>query len=200
MKKVTILFVLICALVAYNSNAQTSQGAMMLGGSLEFYSQGFQGNSDAGNSGLGFSPSFGYFVADNLAVGAGLVLSTETFDGGTTKTVVTDFGIAPFARYYKFTSNEDFAFFAQATLSFLKGKSDQTPDPVGGDVKTSTISFGVSPGFAYFFNDHWSVDFSIAGIQYVSRDPNTDVDDNKTNTFSLGISSFQPSIGLKYFF
>jgi hypothetical protein len=171
---------------------------MMVGGSLSYYSQSYQGNSDVGNSGISFVPSFGYFVAENLAVGAGLTISSATSDNGTNKTVVKGFGIAPFARYYKFTSNEDFAFFAQAVLGIESGKVDVTP---GGETKSSTLSFDVSPGFAYFFNDHWAAEFAIGGIlRYESFDPNKDNDDDKQSNFNFGISSLSPNVGIRYHF
>jgi outer membrane protein len=111
MKKVTFLFLLLSALVISSVSAQTSHGNMMVGGALSFSTTSYQGNSDLGNSSTTFSPGFGYFVIDNLAVGANIGFSGSTNDTGGTKTERTSFSFGPFARYYKFTSNENFAFF-----------------------------------------------------------------------------------------
>ncbi|MBT1696743.1 outer membrane beta-barrel protein [Fulvivirgaceae bacterium PWU4] len=197
MKKVTILFLLMSALVITSVNAQTSQGNMMVGGTLSLYTTSYQGNSDLEESGTTFSPSFGYFVTDNLAVGASLGFSSSTDDNGVSKTERSSFSFGPFARYYKFTSNDKFAFFGQASFTIGSGKTDITP---GGETKTGTTTFAISPGFAYFFNEHWALDFAISGFAIQSYDPNKDADDDKNTTILFGVSSFSPTLGFRYHF
>jgi outer membrane protein len=197
MKKVTFLFLLLSVFVVSRTSAQISKGNMMVGGTLSLYTTSLEGNSDYESSGTEFSPSFGYFIADKLAVGGELTFIAATNDNGANKTETTYFGFAPFARYYKVTSNENFAFFAQARLRFLSGKIDTTP---GGETKSSRTTFAISPGFAYFFNKHWAVDFSIAGLVIDSSDPDKDADNNKTTTIQFGLSSLSPSLGFKYHF
>jgi hypothetical protein len=80
---------------------------------------------------------------------------------------------------------------------YTSGKVDETP---GGESKTQTITFSVSPGFSYFFNKHWALDFWVAGLRYQSHDPNTDVDNNKSNSFQFGVSSLAPNLGFRYHF
>lgn len=191
-------FFIAVTLIAFQSAiAQTTQGSMMLGGGLSFYSDTEQANDDYENKGLTFSPNFGYFVSDNLAVGLSLSISNSTFDTGASSTDRNSFGIGPFVRYYKFTSSEQFAFFGQADLMFVFGKEDDTP---GGETNNRAISFGVSPGFAYFFNEHWAFDIWFLGIRYESYDDNTDVDDNSSNSFRFGVQSLSPNIGVRYHF
>jgi hypothetical protein len=107
------------------------------------------------------------------------------------------FAIGPFARYYKYTSNENFAFFGQASFLFGSGKTELTG---GGDVKRSFISFDVSPGFSYFFTDHWALDFSLSLLSISSTDPNKDADDDNVTTVEFGVQSFSPSLGFRYHF
>ena len=110
MKTVTLVFLAILLSGTY-LQAQTTQGSMMVGGTLSLGKSTPQDDGDYQYSSTTFSPSFGYFVMDNLAVGANLVIQSETSKNPTTKNVESAIGFGPFARYYKFTSNENFAFF-----------------------------------------------------------------------------------------
>lgn len=197
MKKVTILFLLLTALIITSANAQTSQGNMMVGGTLSLSSTSYQSNSDVGSSNITFAPGFGYFVADNLVVGANLLIGSSTTDTGVNKTETTNLGFGPFARYYKFTSNDKFAFYGQASLTLASEKTDVTP---GGETKASSTTFAISPGFAYFFNEHWALDFNIRGFEIKSTDPNKDADNDKNTAVVFNVSSFSPSLGFRYHF
>lgn len=195
-KRSTIFFALF-SMATFFADAQTTSGSMMLGGAFRIYSQGQESNEDYDYSELEFSPSFGYFVTDNLAVGLNFGVSTTKQDNGATSQKNTSFGLGPFARYYKFTSNEQFAFFAQAGFNFGSGKTDSTP---GGETKSSFVNFNISPGFAYFFNNHWAAELALAGFSVRSSDPNKDVNDDKNSSVVFDIRSFSPSLGIRYHF
>lgn len=195
-KLITFLF---SCVVVFTAQAQTSQGNMSIGGGVSYSSDKREtGGEDVKSSTFTFQPSFGYFVADNLAVGLNLSLSSTKEDnglGGDDKSSV--FFVGPFARYYKFTSNDKFAFFAQA--GFNVGSIKDEPD--GADeTKGSAFNLYISPGFSYFFNEHWALDLQLAGISYTSLDPDKDVDDNKRTNFTFGVDSFDPTIGIRYYF
>ena len=96
-----------------------------------------------------------------------------------------------------FTSNESFGFFGQAQLSFSTGKSDP---PVGNVMRSNSVSFALSPGAVFFFNEHWAVEFSLRGFVFRSTDPNTDNDDDKYSTVELGLNSLSPALGFRYHF
>lgn len=183
------IFVFVCAV----AQAQTSQGSMMLGGTFQIESFGSQGN-DAKTSTFSISPSFGYFISDNLAVGATIGFgSTTTTNPPAPQVKSSGVIVGPFARFYKFTSNENFAFYAEGGINI--GSSTST-----GDIRSSSTAIYVRPGFAYFFNEKWALDMTLAGIAYQSNDPNKNVDNDKSNTFRFGVSSFSPSFGFRYFF
>ena len=193
-------FIVLCALVLATTcaNAQTSSGSMMLGGGLDFTSLSYQsGNANDQNS-VTFSPDFGYFISDNFAVGATLALGSTRRGTGANKTVESSFGLGPFARYYLFTSNDRFAFFGQAQLVFSTNKTDP---PAGNVVKGNEISFALSPGAAFFFNEHWALEFSIRGFALRSGDPNTSNNNDKYTITELGLNSFSlNSLGFRYHF
>ncbi|MEX1241779.1 MAG: outer membrane beta-barrel protein [Cyclobacteriaceae bacterium] len=193
----SFIFVFALLIATTIVHAQTSSGDMMVGGSISFSSYSREGGSLNDYSSFSFSPSFGYFISDNLAVGTSLTLATSRTGTGSAKTTGNSFGLGPFARYYKFTSDERFAFFGQAGFSFLSGKTD----PAFGNVTNhNAISFSIFPGAAYFFNEHWAMELSIRGFEVVSEDPDTDSDNDKTTTVNFSIHSFSPALGLRYHF
>ncbi|HTE30033.1 MAG TPA: outer membrane beta-barrel protein [Chryseolinea sp.] len=178
--------------------AQTSQGTLSFGGSVTMSAtKTEEANEDVRRSTFLFSPSVGYFVIDNLMVGADLTLSTSKEDdgfGGDDKTHL--FGFGPFARYYIFTSNEQFAFTAEAGFGF--GALKQIPD--GQDeTKGTFFNFYVSPGFTFFPTDKWGIDFQVSAINFTATDPDKDTDNDKFTSFQFGLTTFSPSLGIRYY-
>ncbi|MEX2232054.1 MAG: outer membrane beta-barrel protein [Cyclobacteriaceae bacterium] len=191
-------FLLFASLIVTTSiNAQTSSGNMMVGGSIDFSSVARESGSVNDVSSVTFSPSFGYFIIDNFAVGVSLTLGSTRTGTGAGKTVSSSFALGPFARYYLFTSNDRFAFFGQAGLNFGSGKTDPA---AGGVTKNSFISFAVSPGAAFFFNEHWGLEFSITGFQISSSDPDTATDNDKVTRVDFDLRSLSPTLGFRYHF
>lgn len=149
---------LICCIFTVAAKAQTAAGNMMIGGTLAYTFDSYSGGDSKANSTY-FSPSFGYFVSDNLAIGGALSISSSSTDSGAGVLKSSSFGIGPFARYYKYTANEDFAFFGDVSILYSAGSQDNT---AGGKTKSSFVSFDVSPGFAYFLTDHWGIELSTS--------------------------------------
>ncbi|MGC1241941.1 MAG: porin family protein [Chryseosolibacter sp.] len=196
MKK-SIFLVIAFVVAAFSAHAQTSAGNMMVGGTLGFSSVSREGGSANDASSFTLSPSFGYFVSDNLAIGTSLTLASSRTGTGANKTINSSFGLGPFARYYKFTGNESFAIFGQAGLSFASGKTD----PAFGNVtKNNSITFSLFPGAAYFFNEHWAMELAITGLLISSSDPNTSNNDDKVTRVDFSLHSFSPTLGLRYHF
>lgn len=176
--------------------AQTTAGNMMAGGTFDISSSKNE-NSTYKSTGITVAPSFGYFISDRLAIGAYVPISSTTNGTGNAKVVNTSFGIAPFARYYKFTSSENFAFFAQANIGYTAGTTNPA---VGATTKSNALTFSIQPGFTYFFNKHWAAELILRGLVIQSTDPNTSTNNDKTTTVEFDISSLSPSLGLRYYF
>lgn len=190
MKKILAMGILV--FVAYYSQAQTAKGNMMIGGSFGFGSTSYEGAPNKYNT-FSFSPSFGYFVSDNLAVGSGLSFTHNSTSNGTNQSTDNSFGLSPFVRYYKFTSNEKFAFFAQAIVG-LTSYRNETGTSV---TKGSRVSLNIAPGFSYFFTNHWAMDLSLSGFSIFGNNPNGNGNNSSTVQLDLSLS---PSIGLRYHF
>jgi hypothetical protein len=190
-----LIFFIVFAMATSCGFAQTSSGNMMIGGGLRIFSDSYQNGSSA--SSTTFSPGFGYFISDNLAVGTTLTISGARYGAGQNRTMMNSFALGPFARYYIFTSNQNFGFFGQAQLTIGAGRTDHATD---GVFRNNSVSFSISPGAAYFFNEHWALELFIVGFEFVSTDPNTENDNDKRNTVELGLNSLTPGIGFRYHF
>lgn len=200
MKKITLI--LACVTLACTSYAQTVSGSKALGGGISYTSTSdtdfYEGSVT--QSQLAFSPSFGYFVSDNIMVGGsvGLGVSKISETDFTPERKTTTFSLGPFARYYIHTSNESFAFFGQFAVLFGSGKTTQDPDL---EVKSSYFDLAVSPGFAYFFNEHWALEIGFRGIGFNKYDPDKDADDDEIKTTTIGLNSLSPSnFAIRYHF
>jgi hypothetical protein len=177
---------------------QTKSGNMMIGGGISnsSFSEG-DGNNDFRTGSFSFSPSFGYFLSNNLAVGAQFSLSSGYSEVNDIRNNNSSVTFGPFIRYYIFTSNEQFAFFGDASILIGGGKQENGQNDPN---KTGVFRFAVSPGFTYFFTPHWALDLSLAGISFQAFDPNKDNDDDEERSFTFNINSLSPSLGIRYHF
>jgi outer membrane protein len=197
MKKFT-LFYLFCA-IAIGSSAQLVKGTKMIGGGLTYSSttEPYYINEDITTTSFEIMPGFGYFISDGFAVGLNVGYSSGKQKYINVETKSSEFSVGPFARYYKQTSNENFAIYGQFSFLFGSGKQDNG----NTDVKSSSMDISVSPGLAYFFNQHWAVELGFRGIGYYTSDPNKDADNNETTNFEVGLNSLMPaSLGFRYHF
>ncbi|MFA8451468.1 MAG: outer membrane beta-barrel protein [Bacteroidales bacterium] len=124
---------------------------------------------------LDLIPAVGYFVTNNWAAGLAvdfrLKTSKNTYMKGNSEenyypnkehAII----LAPFTRYYINVGHDKMMPFVEANFNIGWGnKKTETPDGDGNlvktDDKTDIIGFGVSPGIAFFFNDHVSLDFGL---------------------------------------
>jgi len=176
MKKILILLIGVAmSSVAY---AQFTKGTIMAGGSL---GASFNTNkTEAGNTTtttgttntVNFFPQAGYFVIDNLAVGAGINLSSSTtkFNGTNNKTTISSASFAPFARYYYQK------FYGQFSFNVGSGNNKNTNGNVTTDNKFSTSGWSLAAGYAYLLNEHVAVEPQIG---YGSASQKAKVSGNK---------------------
>ncbi len=124
-------------------NAQTEKDNLMVGANLANIQATFQ--SGTSTVGLSINPKLGYFVRDNLAIGAGINLGLTGAAGVTT----LNYGILPFARYYFTTGtfeSKRTRFFGEVDLG-VSGINTFAP---AGNTSTNGLSFSGGPGMAYF--------------------------------------------------
>jgi len=208
MKK--IIFLLLVALFgcsAMNLMAQTEKGSRLLGGttSLAPGSAGFRFSnskakiingpdfSDTKSYGLNISPSLGYFVADNLAVGVGLGIAFNGYKSGNADTEWENtLSFSPFMRYYLPVSNKVKPY-GEAGFSFFSTKSAFSND----DERSGSRSIGGGVGTAFFIGPKTSLDLLLRYDYLFSRDEITLAGNPVRINYSTSIIAF--NIGFSFF-
>ncbi|MNY23587.1 hypothetical protein D3C86_1572600 [compost metagenome] len=168
------------------ANAQTegfSKGDAFISGALNV---GSTKEGDAKQNNFTIVPSVGYFVSNNIAIGAKLGFgSTKIGDDKT-----NDFTVGAFGRYY-FTPASQFSVYGQAGLDFTNSKS--------GDYKENEIGANVGLGLSYFLSKHFAIEATWLGLGY-SVNNNGGHGADKTNSFGFGTDLRDVAFGVIYKF
>ena len=147
MKK-NVFTLLAILLMAGSVSAQTEEGGWLVGGNFNL-------NTSSNNTSFGFSPSAGYFFANNFAAGA-------MFDYGYSKVVntkSTSLSIGPFARYY--FGNGDARPLIHGQYGYVSRKTED-------NLTSSTANGGnyfIAGGLAGFINRNVSIE-GLAGYSH----------------------------------
>jgi hypothetical protein len=222
MKKIYLL--LIAALLFVNTNAQTEQGNIMIGGNV-----GYSGNSSENeqeNNGnprsssilyrnFIFSPVFAYFIRARLAMGLAIemqrtrqeYLSREQFGMSTIisedryRTRRTAFNI--FLRQYLFMSTA-FAFYGQ--IGFGGGPTSDRTERLNNpgtntviDTKGSFIGANLSGGMAWFPHQCFGLHAGFTGIGWSSTKSSSDGVTYKASNVDANLNALAFTFGLYYF-
>ena len=149
-------------------------------------------NGDDKTTSFGLAPEFGYFIADNMVIGASLGFSYSSFDedGADDKLNCTSFGIAPYFRYF-LVQKGNFGLYLQAGGQFATSKYDYD------DAESTTyFNVGVLPGISYSFSDKFSATASFGWLGYEQAKQ----DDAKMSEFGLNLDGSSLNFGLYYNF
>ena len=194
MKKLLFAAVAVFAFGAANaqeeSNGGFSNGDLYATGSLSISSTKM---GDVKSDGYSFSPGVGYFVNENIALEAGLIVNKATMEFEGDEFEAKGFGGSVAAKYY-FTPSNKFSFFAGVGVGYLTQKVGDTDT-----VDFNTLSVAAIPGVNYFVSDNFALQASLGGIGYSSS--KFDVDGaESTNTFALGLDLTNVNFSLIYKF
>lgn len=139
MKKIFLAIAFSAILTAIH--AQTEKGDWLVGGRIDI-------NTGDNSTNIGFTPGAGYFIINNLAIGANLVIDYSK----SADIKVTNFGIGPFVRYYFTTAKV--RPLLHGSLSFLNTK---VKTPLGSESNTGMNIF-LGGGAAIFINENVSLE------------------------------------------
>lgn len=146
MKKVYVFaLVMCCSIVAV---AQTERGNWLIGGNFNL-------NTVSNSTTIGLNPTAGYFVANNVAVGATVMLEYDKF--GENKS--TTFGAGPLARYYFGKANVKP--FLNGELNFI---SQKFKFPTGTNTENG-VNYFLGAGLALFLNQSVALE-GMAGYNH----------------------------------
>lgn len=133
-----------------SASAQTEQGGWLAGGNLEL-------NTARNNARINISPMAGYFLRNNLAAGANVLIDYNKL--GDVKS--TAFGIGPFVRYYFGTGT--LRPLVHGNLNFT---SNKTKTPLSSNTYTGTNYF-LGGGAAAFINRNVALE-TLAGYDHTA--------------------------------
>lgn len=155
MKKV--IFTIVIAATAFAANAQTGKGNWLIGGSASFSSSKDGGEGAESVSNFVIAPDAGYFVADDLAVGAMIQFQSAT--GG-----YSNFAAAPFVRYYFLPIGDNAKLFGQGSFGF--GSTKLSSD----DESVSSTAWELRAGPAFFLNPNVALETTLSYGQTKLKD------------------------------
>jgi hypothetical protein len=172
--KITLSLVAFLCLSQVVSAQAVNQGAWMLGGTAGFRSESVK-DSDVSVTTIDVSPNLGYFIADDLAIGLSLNLSSVSVDGNSS----TDFGLGPFIRFY----------FADAIFA-------QVGANLGlGDREFTDLELGL--GYSWFVDNSVAIEPKLFyRIHGVGDDVVGDFDSSVFG-LSIGIQAFVDRVGVE---
>ena len=195
MKKIT--FLVITAFASVGAFAQFNQGRMLVGGSAEIRTMADKDKSggttvtNGNRTSLSLSPSFGYFIIDQLAVGAAIDMGLSKWNdksGFDDDNTTTNIQLQPFVRYYL-----PMGIFFQG--KFGLGTAKTTYDDDSRDNKYNTSSLALSAGYAIFLSDNVSLEPEFG--YRTSKFKNTDSDTKNLNSGIFLRIGFQIYLGNK---
>jgi hypothetical protein len=174
MKTKVLTTALLCSLVLLSSYGQTEKGTWMLGGGA---STGLSFQTDNNSFSLAISPDIGYFMSDNLAIGANLPISFYSQENYRS----IGYGITPFIRYY-FGPPSEFMFFVTGAFG-VSGWSSKYDDTTNS---SSAITGSAGVGGTYFLNESIGLEI-ILGYTY---DKTKDYDPSSNIALSAGFQIY----------
>jgi outer membrane protein len=160
---------------------------------------GFSSEStgDIKENSFSIAPTFGFFVSNNIAIGAFVSYGStvnEAPDEDDLETSSIGFGM--FGRYYV-TPASDFSFVAELGGGYVMAKQEQ--GVLEGKANGFLIAF--TPGINYFISDHFALEASIGELSFSSVKPDNDLPgEESTDTFNLNLDFTDIMIGLVYKF
>ncbi len=170
MKKNMIITTLLLTF-SITSFAQTEKGEFIIGGNFDFNTKKHVGFTVTE---FIFSPTVGYFVANNLAVGIGLDYSVTKFSAFKGESIA----IMPFARYY-FGKHDKLRFFGHAGIGLASGNLESTDfSNRVSSYKSKKFTYKAGLGASYFFTKN-------AALEGMLQYSNTKYDN--TLGFNLGL-------------
>jgi len=170
------------------ANAQTggfAKGDAFISGAFNVSSEK---TGDAKSNGFTIEPKVGYFVSENIAIGAKLGFGSDKH--GDDKE--NSFTAGAFGRYY-FTPASQFSVYGQAGLDFTNYKFKP------GNAKSNEIGANIGLGLSYFLSNHFAIEATWLGLGYAVNN-NGGHGAEKTKSFSFGTDLRDVSFGVIYKF
>lgn len=186
------------------------EGQLSFGSSKETGSFEGQDVAEIKVSTFTFTPKAGFFVTDDLAVGAQLGIGSgkreeTTFNpAATEERKINSFNAGVFARYYFLNLGERFKTYAEVGAGF--GTTKEELESVETE-KTNSFGIGLDLGINYFVTKKIAISFGLADVLAFnsSKTEFPDGGESKNSSFGGNVNVFNnffdtPTFGLLYKF
>lgn len=171
MKKIILLGTLLFIGFTSMTNAQIKEGNFMLGsdigsglvsnGSRGLFGFNFGLNEGAGYN-VGISPKAGYFIKDNLMVGAVVNLGfAKSAESRGISSQTTTYGVQALSRYYLSPGEEGVDNYLNKGRFFIEANAGVAGVNVKHGPTTNGFAFGVGPGYSYFVSNTVALETSL---------------------------------------
>lgn len=200
MKKLILSAVAICAFTFANAQDKKEstgvgfgEGDVFVSGAIGIGSTNDK-NTSTKTSGFEIEPKVGFFVTENIALGAKIGYgSGKTKVNGNTTADDTSLSAGVFGRY-NFSPKSQFSVFTELGFDYVT-QENKLP----GGLKENGFDIGLSLGLNYFVSNNFAIEASYAGLNYETRKFDAPGAQNET-AFGLGGDLRAVSIGLLYKF
>ncbi len=189
-----------------NATVENMDNRMWLSGSAQY--RNYDDDSDYSESGGNFSPEFGFFLNERMALGLSFSIdgfkSKDEFSGLDVETTRNEFSVNPFFRYYRNIS-QNCHLYGELSVGFGSGKVE-TDLELGPDPEEDTYSFfqtGIAPGIQYWLHEHWSINAEWGALRYRTYNDKADEAGQSDRTESeivVGLNLSSISFGLNFHF
>jgi len=220
MKK--MILICISTFIFSSSYSQTEKGKKLLGGSINFYGSSDKnsvspGEYDSDELGFFLASRYGYFVKNQLAIGATLRFGTYNYKysmynpqiipyPSTNERNEISFGVGGFIRSYKnFTEKFSFIVDGSVYYNYSDSKSIQPNafEPDETKTKTNGFSFILTPGINYFLTSKLGIEASLGNLFYSyskSKDDSSPQRIYKSSDYGIRLNGSTILLGLTYYF
>jgi outer membrane protein len=198
MKKIILSIVAVLGLGFANAQ-DTPEGGFANGDA--FISGGFGFGSsktgDAKENSFTITPSVGFFVTPNIALGGKLGYVSRTKDNGTIENKDNTFSVGVFGRYYT-TPASKFSIFGELGVEYqTRTIGDDVKD--SKDLKVNGFGIELAPGVSYFLSKSFALEAKWGILGYNTA--KADVEGAKANNdFNIGLDLSDITLGLVYKF
>lgn len=179
-------------------NGGFAKGDVFVSGAVTF---GSSKTGDFKTNAFEIAPKVGYFVTENIAVGASVGFQSLKFDDGAADATNSGLGLGAFGRYY-FTPADKFSLFAELGFDYTSYDEEfdaETRKVHSGSFESKEIGLGLGAGMNYFVSSNFSIEAGVAVLGYSSNDNGGNGAD-KTNNFSFGGDWRAVTFGVNYKF
>ncbi len=195
MKKLLLTALAIVSFVSANAQDETTsgftKGDAFISGSVGFASEKTGDNKD---NAFIISPRIGYFISENIAIGARIGYQSLKQEEGSLENKTNTFNAGAFGRYF-FTPSNKFSVFAELGADYLTRNFDN------GTTDTTFNGFGIGggPGVSYFIGNHFALEASWGALSYTTVKADVDGAES-TDNFELSVGLEDITLGLVYKF